>query len=337
MSKKNSSVNLKNGFQDFKDLSIIFVNFRNKLDLLNKKSYVVAVSGGPDSLALVALTQFYKLYKKTKFEYLLVDHNIRKNSHQEAKKVKNLLKKKKINLKILVNKKKITKNIQAEARIARYDIISNYCKQNKIQTILTAHNLEDQVETFFIRLSRGSGLKGLSSMKELSKIATKVNLFRPLLDVKKLFLIQISKKIFGNFIKDPSNKNEKFLRTKIRNLKKPLESSGIKYEQIFKSIQNLSLSKLTLQEYLNRTFDELIKKKGREISINIKKYIKLNNEIKIAVINESIKKLKKNYYDLRSKKVRNLINNINRGDFKKSTLGGCIFFKKGENLCLKSE
>ena len=337
MSKKNSSVNLKNNFQDFKDLSNIFVNFRNKLDLLNKKSYVVAVSGGPDSLALVALTQFYKLYKKTKFEYLLVDHNIRKNSHQEAKKVKNLLKKKKINLKILVNKKKITKNIQAEARIARYDIISNYCKQNRIQTILTAHNLEDQVETFFIRLSRGSGLKGLSSMKELSKIATKVNLFRPLLDVKKLFLIQISKKIFGNFIKDPSNKNEKFLRTKIRNLKKPLESSGIKYEQIFKSIQNLSLSKLTLQEYLNRTFDELIKKKGREISINIKKYIKLNNEIKIAVINESIKKLKKNYYDLRSKKVRNLINNINRGDFKKSTLGGCIFFKKGENLCLKSE
>ena len=337
MSKKNSSVNLKNNFQDFKDLSNIFVNFKNKLDLLNKKSYVVAVSGGPDSLALVALTQFYKLHKKTKFEYLLVDHNIRKNSHQEAKKVKNLLKKKKINLKILVNKKKITKNIQAEARIARYDIISNYCKQNKIQTILTAHNLEDQVETFFIRLSRGSGLKGLSSMKELSKIATKVNLFRPLLDVKKLFLIQISKKIFGNFIKDPSNKNEKFLRTKIRNLKKPLESIGIKYEQIFKSIQNLSLSKLTLQEYLNRTFDELIKKKGREISINIKKYIKLNNEIKIAVINESIKKLKKNYYDLRSKKVRNLINNINRGDFKKSTLGGCIFFKKGENLCLKSE
>ena len=96
MSKKNSSVILKNNFQDFKDLSNIFVNFRNKLDLLNKKSYVVAVSGGPDSLALVALTQFYKLYKKTKFEYLLVDHNIRKNSHQEAKKVKNLLKKKKL-------------------------------------------------------------------------------------------------------------------------------------------------------------------------------------------------------------------------------------------------
>ena len=266
-----------------------------------------------------------------------MDHNIRKNSKQESKKVKNLLKKHKVNLKVLVNKKKITRNIQAEARVTRYEIISDYCKKNKINTILTAHNLEDQVETFFIRLSRGSGLRGLSSMKQLSKVDNQVNLYRPLLEVKKNFLIQISKKIFGRYIKDPSNKNNKFLRTKIRNLKKPLESSGIKYEQIFKSIQNLSLSKTTLQEYINTTLNELIKKKGKEISINFKKYKNLNNEIKIAIINKSIKKLKKNYYDLRSKKVNNLIKNINREDFRKSTLGGCIFFKKGENLCLKAE
>ena len=57
MSKKNSSVNLKNGFKDFKDLSNIFLKFKNKLDQLNKKSYIIAVSGGPDSLALVALTK----------------------------------------------------------------------------------------------------------------------------------------------------------------------------------------------------------------------------------------------------------------------------------------
>ena len=57
----------------------------------------------------------------------------------------------------------------------------------------------------------------------------------------------------------------------------------------------------------------------------------------MALINKSIKKLKKNYYDLRSKKVNNLIKNIEKKDFKKSTLGGCIFFKKGENLCLKVE
>ena len=67
MSKKNSSVNLKNGFKEYKDLSNIFLNFKNKLDSLNKKKYLVAVSGGPDSLALVALTKAYTFYKKPSF------------------------------------------------------------------------------------------------------------------------------------------------------------------------------------------------------------------------------------------------------------------------------
>ena len=337
MSKKNSSVNLKNGFKNFTDLSKIFLNFKYKLDSLNKKKFLVAVSGGPDSLALAALTKAYSYQKKINFYYLLVDHNIRKNSLNEAKKVKNLLKEKKIDLKIFSNKKKITKNIQAEARSVRYEILIKYCKKHRIKTLLTAHNLEDQVETFFIRLSRGSGLKGLSSMKSLSKVDSQVRLFRPLLEVKKSFLIKISKNIFGNYIKDPSNKNLKFLRTKVRSLRKPLERSGIKYEQIFKSIQNLSLSKSTLDEYLSKVFQQLIKKENKDILIDFKKYKELRNETKIALLNEAVKKLKKNYYDLRSYKVENLIKNINKKDFKKATLGGCIFMKKGENLCLKVE
>ena len=185
MSKRNLSVNLKNGFEEFQDLSDIFKNFKNKLNNLNKKSYIVAVSGGPDSLALVALTRAYSFIKKTKFYYVLVDHNIRKNSCNEAIQVKKLLKNNKINLKVILNKKKITKNIQSVARNTRYEILSNYCKRRKIKMLLTAHNLEDQVETFFIRLSRGSGLKGLSSMKALSKISNNVSLYRPLLDTKK--------------------------------------------------------------------------------------------------------------------------------------------------------
>ena len=337
MSKKNSSVNLKNGFKDYKDLSNIFLNFKKKLDDLKRKKYVVAVSGGPDSLALVALTKAYNFYTKVKYYYVLVNHNIRKNSGQEARKVKQLLKKKKINLKIFLNKKKIVKNIQAEARNVRYNVLINYCKKNKVNILLTAHNLEDQVETFLIRLSRGSGLRGLSSMKPLSKINSQVNLYRPLLDIKKSFLIKISKNTFGKYFKDPSNKSKKYLRTRVRNLKKPLESSGIKYDQIFKSIQNLSLSKITLDEYLNTTFKELIRKDKKEILINFSKYLNLSRDTKMALINKSIKQLKNNYYDLRSKKVDNLIKNLENRKFKKSTLGGCIFFKKGKNLCLKVE
>ena len=284
MSKKNSSAKFKNGFKDFKDLSSIFQNFKKKLDLLNKKSYAVAVSGGPDSLALVALTKSYNYYKKTKFRYVLVDHNIRKKSAREAKQVKKLLKKSKISLNIILNKKKITKNIQSRAREIRYEILSNYCKKNKINNLLTAHNLEDQVETFLIRLSRGSGLKGLSAMNYLSKIDNKINLYRPLLDTKKFFLIKISKKAFGKYFKDPSNKNSKYLRTKVRSLKKPLEKNGIEYEQIIKSIKNLALSKDTLDKYFKSIFKDIIKKTKKEILVNFRKFKLLNNEEKIAVI-----------------------------------------------------
>ena len=337
MSKKNSSVNLKNGFKNFKDLSNIFLKFKNRLNHLNKKSYIIAVSGGPDSLALVALTKAYNYEKKSKFYYVLINHNIRKNSAQEAKQVKNLLKKHQINLNIFSNKKKITRNIQGQARNIRYEMLLKFCKIKKTKTIFTAHNLEDQVETFFIRLSRGSGLNGLSAMKSLSKLNRSVKLYRPLLDIKKKFLIKISKITFGKYFKDPSNADQKYLRTKIRNLKKPLETSGIEYDQIIKSINNLASSKATLDEYFNRTFKETIKKSRKDILIDLKKFEKLNQEIKIGVLNESIRRLKKNYYNPRSKKVENLIKNLKNKKFKKSTLGGCLFIKKEDQLCLKLE
>ncbi len=337
MSKKNSSVKFKRVFKESKDLSFIYQNFKDKLDHLNKKSFTVAVSGGPDSLALVALTKAYSYVKKTSFRYVLVDHNIRKNSASEANQVKNLLKKNKINLKIILNKKRITKNIQGQARNTRYEILSKYCKKNNTQILLTAHNLEDQVETFFIRLSRGSGLKGLSAMKEMSKIENKINLYRPLLDIKKKALVKISKNVFGKYFKDPSNKNHKYLRTKVRNLKKPLEKSGIEYEQIIKSIKNLASSNDTLDRYYRKIFKNIIIKTKKEILINFKKFKELDNEIKIAVINESIKKLKNNYYNPRTKKVKNLINSIDKKNFKKSMLGGCVFIIKKGNLCLNIE
>ncbi len=337
MSKKNSSVSLKNVFKDNDNLSELFLKFEDRLNSINKKKYVVAVSGGPDSLALVALTRAYSLKNNKKFYYVLVDHNLRKNSNKEAAQVKNLLKKKKITLKIFLNKKKITRNIQAESRNIRYEILSNFCKKKGVKILLTAHNLEDQVETFLIRLSRGSGLRGLSAMKLLSKINSQVDLYRPLLDVKKQFLIKISKKIFGKYFKDPSNKNTKYLRTKVRSLKRPLEKSGIKYEQIFKSIQNLSSSKSTLDIYLKKTFKDLIKKTNREILIDYAKYNHLSEDIKMILINKAIKKLKKNYYDVRAKKLSKLIKNLGQKKFKKASLGGCIFLKKGANLSLMVE
>ena len=337
MSKKNSSVNLKNYFKKLKDLSIIFQHFEKGLNKLKTKAFVVAVSGGPDSLALAALTKLYSFKNSKKFYYVLINHNIRKNSGVEANKVKTLLSKFGIKLNIINNKKKITKNIQGEARKIRYDILINFCKKKKINTIITGHNLEDQVETFFIRLSRGSGLTGLSSMRTLSRLKQGLYLYRPLLETKKKYLVKISKKIFKKYFKDPSNFNKKYLRTKIRNLKSPLKKSGIEYDQIVRSIKNLDSSRITIDEYVKKTIKEIVTKSGNEVLIDLTKFKKMNYDIKISVINDAIKKIKKNYYNPRSKKVINLIKNVENKKFVKSTLGGCVFSKKKDLLSLKIE
>ena len=337
MSKKNSNAILKNGFKDFEDLSKIYLNFKNKLNKLNKKSYLIAVSGGPDSLALAALSKAYNCEKKSIFHYVLVDHNIRKDSSKEAKQVKSLLIKNSITLNVILNKVKVDKNIQGQARDLRYKNLINFCKKKKVKFILTAHNLEDQVETFFIRLSRGSGLTGLSAMKPLSKLNNDIKLYRPLLDVKKKALIKISKYVFKKYFKDPSNKDNKYLRTRIRNLKEPLKQSGINYDQVIKSINNLASSRATLDGFLIKIFKETIKKTKNKILIDLKKFNNFNNEIKMRIINEAIKKLKNNYYNPRSKKVIRLIESLKSRSFSGYTLGGCLFIKINGKLCLKEE
>ena len=186
MSKKNSSVPKLKDLSLKNKISIIYFNFRSQLNTtIKKNTFLVAVSGGPDSLALSALSYNYSIEKKIKVFFVLVDHGIRANSSKEAQNVRNLLKKKGINLTILKNKKKINKNVQSHAREIRYQLLLNFCKKNKIKFIMTGHHRDDQIETFLIRLSRGSGIQGLSSMSKVSSLSSSTKLFRPLLDEKK--------------------------------------------------------------------------------------------------------------------------------------------------------
>ena len=94
MNKKDSSVLQLKNLSSNKKTSLIYSNFRSQLNTFVKRNtFLVAVSGGPDSLALSALSQAYLIEKKTKVFFVLVDHGIRKNSSKEAQNVKNLLKK----------------------------------------------------------------------------------------------------------------------------------------------------------------------------------------------------------------------------------------------------
>tara|TARA_B100000123_G_scaffold267581_1_gene241120 strand:+ start:479 stop:1501 length:1023 start_codon:yes stop_codon:yes gene_type:complete len=337
MSKKNSSVILKKAFLNNQELYSSLLDFKIILEKIRNKNFLIAVSGGPDSLALTALAKACSYEKKYNFKFALVNHNIRANSSKEAISVKKLLSKHGIPLVILKNKKLINKNIQGSAREVRYNLLKEYCRKKKLKNIITAHNLEDQVETFLIRLSRGSGLQGLSSMRQINKIDKNIHLIRPLLNYKKIQLIKITKTIFGKFFKDPTNKNKKYLRSRVRELKKPLENSGINYLQIIKSINNLAASRDTLDNYFKTIYKDIVRKEKNKIYINLNSFNALNTEIKIRIIQQSIKEVSKIYYFTRAKKILNLISRIDSGKDKNLYLSSCQIKVDKKYLIIKKK
>jgi tRNA(Ile)-lysidine synthase len=338
MSKKDLSVLKIKKFNLNNNTSLIYSNFKSYIEkYIKKKNFLVAVSGGPDSLALTALSKIYLSKKQSKIFFVLIDHGIRSNSSKEAKAVQSLLRKKKIKLTILKNKEKINKNIQSHSREIRYKLLLNFCKKNKIRFILTGHHREDQIETFLIRLSRGSGVQGLSSMKKISSLNSRVKLVRPLLDEQKKYLMILAKQYFGKIFNDPSNTNEKYLRTKIRNLIKEFEKSGIKHERIISSINNLGATRDTLNTYIISVEKNCVIKNKKDTIINLKKLSLENDEIQLKVLSNCIKHVSKNYYPTRAKKIINLLNKVKFDEKLKVTLGGCIVHKTQDNLIVYKE
>ncbi len=339
MSKKDLSVlKIKKDFNLNNQTLRIYSEFSNSLKIITKsKPFLVAVSGGPDSLALAALSKIYMKYQKNKVQFVLIDHGIRKESSKEAHSVKKLLAKKKIKLQILKNDQKIEKNVQNHARNIRYNLLIDYCKKKKIQYILTAHHSEDQIETFFIRLSRGSGVQGLSSMNKITKLNNNIRLLRPLLDQRKFALSNIAKEYFGKFFKDPSNANKRYLRTRVRDLKNQLEKSGIRHEQIIKSINNLASTRDTLNDYLLRVKQKAIIKKKKNFYLDITYLSKETREIFLRVLGDTIRETSKSYYPPRASKVLKLLNTIEEKREFKVTLGGCIISRKRNLLFLCRE
>jgi len=234
----------------------IYKEFSNLIN--SKESLAVAISGGPDSLSLAFLAKCFSIINKVKVRFFIVNHKLRKESSKEAKYVSNLLKKTDIKCKILSwNGKKPVNNIQAVAREKRYQLLANECKRNKINNLLVGHHLDDVLENFIIRLTRGSGLKGLISFNKTTKYKSEnLNILRPLLDLNKENLVFISKKVFKSYINDPSNRNEDFKRIRVRKLLQSLEKEGLDKNKLVLTINNLKDSDQSIKFYENKNMKE---------------------------------------------------------------------------------
>ena len=320
------------------------LNFYQKFKLaiskdIKKKKFAIAVSGGSDSLCLAYFSKIYSSEFKNKIHVLIVDHQLRKESHKEALKVKKILKKRQISSKILKWKGKIPKkNIQKNARDLRYSLLSDYCLKNKIKYLVTAHHKDDQIENFFIRLLRGSGLTGLSSMSLKTKYNENLKIIRPFLSSDKIDLKYATLKYFKTYIKDLSNKDEKYLRVRIRKYRKKMESEGLDTKKISKTLDNLISANYALNFYKSKAMQKHASFVSKEkCLINKNVFLDEAGEIIFKLFSDTLSLVSGTYYPPRSKKVINLINRLKNNKFDKSTLGGCVVQEKNNFILISKE
>ena len=343
MNQKNLSVQSKKHKKILKKLnqlkiSKIYNEFSSSLKV--KEDLAVAVSGGPDSLALAYLTKCYSLKNKIKVKYYIVNHKLRKESLQEAETVKKVLTKIDIQCKILNwNGKKPSRNIQATARDKRYSLLTNECKKNNIKYLLLGHHLNDLLENFLIRIVRGSGLKGLVSFDKNTKYRNQdLNIVRPLLNLKKKDLLYISKEIFNFFVEDPSNINEEYKRTRIRNLLHSLEKEGLDIKKLELTINNLKDSDKSIKFYVDRNLKKnVVFLKNKNTYILNYDFFDQSHEIIFRSLTSLIQQLGKKYYPVRGKSINELIKRIEKKYFKKTTLGGCYIERVNETIIISQE
>jgi tRNA(Ile)-lysidine synthase len=168
----------------------------------------VAVSGGPDSLALLILAHDAL---GPRIAAATIDHRLRPESADEARYVADVCAGRGIAHTIMTPDTPITGNIQANARAARYRLLDRWRGANALDFVLTAHHADDQLETLVMRLNRSSGLAGLAGIRARNRTVV-----RPLLHWRREELGDILAEIALPFVDDPSNRDHRYDRARLR-------------------------------------------------------------------------------------------------------------------------
>ena len=318
----------------------IFNYFKNylKKNIGSNKKIGVAVSGGPDSLALAFLAKCYSIINKSEVLFFIVDHKIRRESSSEAKSIKLLLSKFDIYSEILKwHGKKPKSNIQGIARNKRYGLLTKACVKKKIKFLLVGHHVDDLYENFLIRLTRGSGLKGLSSFGEIIK-EKDIQIHRPLIKLEKKDLVYISNNVFKFFVKDPSNFNFLFKRTRMRKLISDLKNEGFDKNKLNITIRNLQSANDAMYFYVKKNIENNAKYIEKKNTYILNKFFFVQpKEIIFRSISLILNKVSGNYYAPRGKSISEFILKINSEKFHKFTLGGCHIEKISKTILITKE
>jgi tRNA(Ile)-lysidine synthase len=214
----------------------------------------VAVSGGGDSVALMLLLAAYAKQSKLPPPVVLtVDHGLRDDSAKDAKTVARIATDAGLKAHVLTFKGAVPKSdIEAEARNARYQLMGDWLKAHQVNALYVAHSMEDQAETFLLRLARGSGLDGLSAMRAIAPYPLPgfetLRVVRPLLDFPRVALRDYLKAKKQSWLEDPMNADPRFARSRLRAAWPQLEALGLSATRVADAADHLGRARDALED-----------------------------------------------------------------------------------------
>jgi tRNA(Ile)-lysidine synthase len=263
---------------------------------------ILAVSGGPDSTALMVLAQRWRktLQRGPKLVAVTIDHGLRPEAKKEAAAVKKLARSLGIEHRTLRwTGPKPNTGIQEAARAARYRLLADASRAERGAPVLTAHTRDDQAETVLFRMMRGSGITGLAGMRhgalmagqESTKPSAKIELFRPLLDIPKSRLIATLKAAKISYVDDPSNRDPRFARPRLRELMPLLAAEGLTTARLAKLADRVLRVEIALYEVLQAALRKLAPGPWPEkgpVTIEVGGFGGLPDEIQLRILERVI-------------------------------------------------
>lgn len=285
----------------------------------------VAVSGGPDSMALAyALTQWTTL----EAHILSVDHGLRAEAADEIALVERVAKEWGASFQVLKwEHDGAPERLQEEARRARYQLMAEYCQKQEIEHLFLAHHMDDQAETVLFRLAKGSGLDGLSGMRAVQDM-DEIRLVRPLLGVSKAALIELCETQGIAYVNDRSNDDDVFARVRLRKSREVLEEEGLSAKRLSVTAQRIERARKALDELSAKAYEDgIVEIDTGRIVFDFQHFAQQPDEIGLRVLMKAIQILCPNRdYAPRMEKLEDLFSDlVAMNDFRKRTLGGVVF------------
>ena len=211
---------------------------------------LVAVSGGPDSMALLHLAARWRDLGGPQIQAATVDHDLRPGSRAEAEAVALWAGELNIPHRILTwTGDRPKARLQELARAARYRLLEDLAREIGAEVVLTGHHADDQAETILFRLLRGSGVAGLAAMAQVSPRGA-FRLVRPLLDLTKTDLVAFCQSVGQPFFNDPSNRDPRFARTDLKRVLALLETEGLGRAELLRLGRRAARAEEALRAYV---------------------------------------------------------------------------------------